>query len=158
MQAISSCKHLHPLPQGTRRMPAKLDLHGERLPTAITEAGSCLCNLANVKYQSTSSCILEKGNRNSKHCSEILAAEASRIRYLCSGNHGMLGARASPTFAGVAGSVDNMEISQGCSSTSFLVKLFPCGLFVALLSSVLRLEHAGQVLHTQSLGLPSSPG
>lgn len=70
----------------------------------------------------------------------------------------MLGARPSPTFAGVAASVDNLEISQGCSSTSFLVNLFPCGLFVVLMFSVLRLEHAGQVLHTPSLGLPSSLG
>lgn len=88
----------------------------------------------------------------------MLAAEVSRIRYLCSGNHGMLGTRPSPAFARIAGSVDNLEISQGCSSTSFFVNLFPCGLFVVLMFSVLRLEHAGQVLHTPSLGLPSSPG
>lgn len=57
-------------------------------------------------------------------------------------------------FAGVAGSIDNMEISKGCSSTSY----YPCGLFVILIFSVLRLENAGQELHTPSLGLPSSPG
>lgn len=45
-----------------------------------------------------------------------------------------------------------MEISEGSSSASFLVKLFPCGLLVILIFSVLRLEHAGQALHIPSLG------